>query len=133
MKTKILVIDDEEVILEVMQRILQRNGYEVYVCATAVEALEFSGEHLPNLIISDYNLSELSNGVDLALSIRRLTKKEIPVIIMSGSRHYRHDARTNEFEFIKKPLDRMKLTALVESQLLETKSTSTESLREGLW
>jgi DNA-binding NtrC family response regulator len=114
MKKKVLVIDDEKVILDVVKRFMQRNGYEVYVCATAVEAMEFVGKQLPDLIISDFNLSQFGNGVELALSIRGSTKKKIPIIIMSGSLHNRHEA-TNQFGFIEKPFDNMQLTSLVES------------------
>lgn len=71
MKKKILFVDDDKAILHVMKRIIKRiDSSEVYLCATAVDAHEVAGKHLPDLIISDYDLSKQSTGVDLALGIR---------------------------------------------------------------
>lgn len=120
MKKRILVVDDEKTILNVIKRLMKRNGYEVQGCATSVEATDFIRMHFPDLIIADFNLSELGNGVDLALSIRWSAEQEIPIIIMSGSPHTLQKARTNRFGFIEKPIDNRKLVALVEKSFHES-------------
>jgi DNA-binding NtrC family response regulator len=62
-------------------------------------------------------LSEIENGVDLALRIRGSTNADIPVIIMSGSPQNVQKAMVNEFEFIKKPFRKRELNTLVERSL----------------
>ena len=85
MTEKILIVDDDKTVLDVIKRIIKKIGYsEVYLCATTIEAREFATNLVPDLIISDFDLCEMSNGVDLARCILWSTKKEIPVIIMSG-------------------------------------------------
>ena len=115
MMKNILVIDDDRTVLDIVNRIIKKIGHSVaYLCATAVEAREFARKLVPDLTISDFDLSESRNGVDLALSIRRSTKQAIPVIIMSGSPQNDEMAKTNGFEFIGKPFYSNELIALVE-------------------
>jgi response regulator NasT len=122
MKKKILVIDDENIVLDLMTRIMKGNGYRVYGCTNADKAIEFATKRLPDLIISDYDLSEIENGVDLALSIRRSTNMGIPVIIMSGSPQNGQKAMANEFEFIKKPFNKVELIGLVERSFVSSRN-----------
>ncbi len=55
-KPKILVVDDEENILEVLQLLLERGGYEVWTAMSPVSALELLRTQEPDLIISDVNM-----------------------------------------------------------------------------
>jgi DNA-binding NtrC family response regulator len=127
-RKQILIVDDEQAILDVIKRIFAKNGhYEVYACGTAVEAGEFVRTDVPDLIISDFDLSEFDNGVDLALSIRQSAKKEIPVIIMSGSPHNRQKAKINGFEFIKKPFSCDELTAMAETSIKPERKIAAQS------
>jgi len=79
---RILVVDDEPVILETSSLILQNNGYEVETAKDGFEALAKLRRSLPDLIISDLRMPNMS-GFEL-LSVVRRRFPQIPVIAISG-------------------------------------------------
>ena len=81
----ILVVEDEDGVRSVLERILERNGYRVITAATAREALELvadDGLQRIDLLLSDVVMPEMS-GVELS---ERLTERRpsLPVLFMSG-------------------------------------------------
>jgi len=81
--SKILVIDDEMGIREVVREALSKEGHEVSTVPSAEQAFATLLKQPFDLVISDINLGE-SSGIDVLKKIREL-QKEIPVIIYSGS------------------------------------------------
>ncbi len=82
---RILCIDDEVSILEVTQRILQRQGFEVTAISEPERAIEVF-ERNPNgfdLVLADYFMPKLT-GLDVARRIRSLNQ-ELPIILSSGN------------------------------------------------
>lgn len=115
-KIKILVVDDEAAVLRSLKRILNAQSHEVFISASAEEAMGVTKKHIPDLIIADYNLVT-SNGVDLALAIRRSLKKRIPVIIISGLPANSKHAMRHYFRFIQKPFTIKELLKTVDECL----------------
>ena len=81
---RILLVDDEQIIVELGIAILERLGYEVAGETNSLHALEIfrskPGEF--DLIVTDYTMPGL-NGTDLAKEIRRV-RPDIPVILSTG-------------------------------------------------
>ena len=83
-KEKILIVDDEKDIVELVQYNLQKEGYRVISAYNGEDALELIKKHLPNLIILDLMLP----GID-GLEICRILKKDsltsnIPIIMLTA-------------------------------------------------
>jgi CheY-like chemotaxis protein len=80
----VMYVDDDDVMLLMVQRLLQREGYEVTVCGNAAQAIELLGAEPGrfDLVVSDFNMPEVS-GVELARQIA-LLRPGLPVIISSG-------------------------------------------------
>ncbi len=114
---KILVIDDEPVVGDIIKRFIQNDKYSVLVCESSDEAIEATQQGVPGLIISDFNLPCCSNGVDLCLKIQKSTSEQVPVIIISGEIKNELNAKKRGFAFMGKPLDKEKLVPLVEACL----------------
>jgi two-component system cell cycle sensor histidine kinase/response regulator CckA len=76
----ILVVDDEELIRGLVQRVLERRGYTVVACHTAAEALAQSKPF--DLLLVDLILPEMV-GRELAETLR-LRCPGLPVVLMSG-------------------------------------------------
>ena len=70
MKTKVLVVDDEPDVIELIQFNLKAAGYEVLTAADGDEALKKARLHLPGLILLDVMLPEL-DGLDVCKILRR--------------------------------------------------------------
>lgn len=84
MRTKILVIDDEEAVCEIMKFNLEREGYEVDTAYSAEEALDMDNLDSYSLFIVDIMMGELS-GFDFANRIHNVTAtKDIPMLFCSA-------------------------------------------------
>ncbi|MDE6120166.1 MAG: response regulator transcription factor, partial [Muribaculaceae bacterium] len=83
MRTKILVIDDEEALCEILKFNLEREGYEVDCAYSAEEALEMDLEDY-SLFMVDIMMDELS-GFDFAKRIRNVTSLEDKPILFCSA------------------------------------------------
>jgi len=84
MRTKILVIDDEEAVCEILKFNLEREGYEVDTAYSAEEALDMDNLDSYSLFIVDIMMGELS-GFDFANRIHNVTATEdIPMLFCSA-------------------------------------------------
>ena len=84
MSQKILVVDDEPDLIEMLQFNLRAEGYEVITAATGLEALNQAREHLPDLILLDLMLPEL-DGIAVCEILHRLpSTASIPVIMLTA-------------------------------------------------
>ena len=81
---RILLIDDEQIVVEMGTAILERLGYNVTPETDSLRALEIfrsrPGEF--DLIITDYTMPNLT-GIDLSKEIRRI-QPDIPIILCTG-------------------------------------------------
>lgn len=104
----VLVVDDEEGIIQLVQRTLEKKGYEVQVARRGREALEKLDASVPDLVLLDANLPEV-HGFDLCQKIKSNSRlAHIPVIMITA--HYRgwrfaHDTREafGADDFLEKP------------------------------
>ena len=81
-KFRVLVVDDEPSILQIAAALFASKGYEVLTAADGFEALVQLRQSLPDVIISDLSMPNMS-GFEL-LSVVRRRFPHIPVIAMSG-------------------------------------------------
>jgi DNA-binding response OmpR family regulator len=78
---KILVVDDEPAITELLRYNLQRNGYQVVVAHDGREALRLARGGHPDLIVLDLMLPEL-DGLDVCRELRR--ESSVPIIMLTA-------------------------------------------------
>ncbi|RKY29652.1 MAG: hypothetical protein DRP74_08445 [Candidatus Omnitrophota bacterium] len=87
MAKKILVIDDEELIIKSLRKLLEKNGFMVYVAKNGQDAIVMAEEENFDLIIADIRMPGI-NGVDTVQSIfenlenRKVSR--IPTIFITG-------------------------------------------------
>lgn len=87
MAKKILVIDDEELIIRSLSRLLEKNGYEVFIAKNGQDAIIMIEERDFDLILADIRMPGM-NGVETVRYIHDKTqekaRKNIPVIFITG-------------------------------------------------
>lgn len=87
MAKRILVIDDEEIIIKSLSKLLEKNGYEVFVAKNGQDAIIMVEEEDFDLILADIRMPGL-NGVETVKNIyKEATKKgqrKIPTIFITG-------------------------------------------------
>src|SRR5437868_7409372 len=82
-KRQILVVDDEPSIREILARVLTSAGYDVVTAEDGFEALLQLRRAIPDVLISDLNMPQMSGFEFLSVVRRRFPK--ISVIAMSGA------------------------------------------------
>jgi DNA-binding response OmpR family regulator len=80
-KRKILVVDDEPKVVELIKVYLEKDGYDVLVSGNGRDAVEKTRSYKPDLLVLDLNLPEL-DGIEVFRSIR--TFSDIPVIMVTA-------------------------------------------------
>ena len=81
MATRILVVDDEPPIVDVLVYNLQRANYEVVVARDGKEALTKARQEEPDLIILDLMLPHL-DGLEVCRALRR--ERDVPIIMLTA-------------------------------------------------
>jgi DNA-binding response OmpR family regulator len=85
MPKRILIIEDEEILMNLLQRKLLQEGYEVSVARDGDEGLKTMRENSPDLILLDILMPRVS-GIEVMEEMQRDGRlKDIPVIIISNS------------------------------------------------
>lgn len=108
-KIKILVIDDDPLVLRSVETLLKKEGYDCQAARSAQEGLgKFRGNHF-DLVISDIRMPG-KNGVEAAQEISRLFKEEaqseIPILFITGFAELADQLKAEKLgEVILKPFD----------------------------
>lgn len=79
---KVLIAEDDSLILRTVQMFLKKEGYDVISCSDGKDALEKFESHNPDLIITDIMLPYLS-GLEITGKVKQ-SANSIPVIITSS-------------------------------------------------
>jgi two-component system nitrogen regulation response regulator NtrX len=132
---RILVVDDEADIRELLKEILTEEGYEVDVAADAEEARACRKEQDVDLVLLDIWMPD-TDGITL---LREWAADEVkaaaPVVMMSGHGTVEtavEATRLGAFDFIEKPVSLAKLLRLVELALEEGRSGQRPRTRQLL-
>ena len=82
--TKILVVDDEEGILDLLYENLSDDGFEVISANNGASALAQIYREQPDIVLLDLNIPEV-NGYEVLRELRdATTTKNLPVILLTG-------------------------------------------------
>lgn len=81
---KILIVDDEEDILNLLEKKLMKEDYEVLKAATAQDALQKAQKSSPQLILMDIALPDMEGPAAVRLLSENPSTQDIPVIFLSG-------------------------------------------------
>src|SRR5688500_4927596 len=125
---RVLVVEDDAAIGQVLQRSLQLEGYEVALAPDGVTALERAYDFEPDAVILDLGLPRL-DGIDVAKRIRK--DSEVPILMLTAregieSRVEGLDAGADDY--LVKPFERQELLARVRAMLRRTPPRGAEWL-----
>lgn len=79
--TKILLVDDEKMILEVLEAYFQKEGWNIITAFNGIDALKNVKEQEPNIIILDLMLPDIS-GEEVCRLIRK--ENDVPIIMLTA-------------------------------------------------
>jgi len=129
---KILLVDDEPDILEIVEYNLKNQGYQVYTASNGVEALKTAKKIIPNLILLDIMMPEM-DGIETCEKIRTLKSLENTLIAFLTARNedYSHVAGfdAGADDYITKPIKPKVLISKIKSLLRRLKTeTQTDEI-----
>ncbi|MBK9208014.1 MAG: response regulator [Anaerolineales bacterium] len=81
MCTKVLVIDDDLAITELMSMLLKTHGFDVYTCNSGMEGVKFVKENKPNVVLLDLMMPDL-DGWQVCKALRAFSN--VPIFILSA-------------------------------------------------
>lgn len=120
MLAKILVVDDEPSIVDVLTRFLTREGYEVLTAGNGREALDRVQQEQPDLILLDITMPEM-DGFTVCRQLKDDERTAlIPITMLTGLDDREHRTRGIEAgadDFLTKPFEQSILRARISSQL----------------
>lgn len=121
---KIVYVEDEQEMIDLVKLILSRKGYQVIGAAGGREGLDIIREEIPDLVLLDLMMPDIE-GWDVYQQIRAdETTRHIPVIVVTAKAQNidkvlgLHIAKVNDY--ISKPFSPQDLVASVERVLAET-------------
>ena len=80
---KILIVDDEKYVREMIQLRLQEEGYDVSIASDAIEGINIAKTYQPDLILTDIMMEGIS-GIEGVKKLREEVSATVPILVLSG-------------------------------------------------
>ena len=132
--SKILVIDDEAWLREMISLALGQQGFSVIEASNSVEGLERASQDSPDLIICDVNMDKAGAGYQTLEKLREDKQTAaIPFILMTGladAKGMRHGMELGADDYLPKPFKIEELYAAVDARLRKAKTVREDAERK---
>src|SRR5580704_11146341 len=127
----VLVIDDDALVLDAMRGVLRSWGCSVATATSETAAVAGLSEYerTPDLIISDYRLSDGSNGIQVIERLRRALDARVPAFLISGDAapERLREIAGSGYYLLQKPVLPMTLRSVVSQLLMQHDKTDPPS------
>src|ERR1039457_2553117 len=127
---KILVIDDEEWLREMIHLALQQRGFEVIEAVDGADGIELARKELPDLILCDINMGKVDGYLTLSSLRNEAPTAAIPFILMTGladNAGMRHGMELGADDYLPKPFTTDGLYAAVDARLKKAQTIRDEA------
>jgi len=121
MSEKILVVDDEPRVVQLVRKVLEAVGYQVIAAASGEPAIEMVALEQPNLVLLDILLPHELDGYGVCRRIREFS--EVPVIMLTAKAlesDVLHGFDVGADDYLTKPFNAKELVARVKAVLRRT-------------
>ena len=119
-KYRILVVDDDETVADLVVRLLQEKGFHAWSVYDPTEAPQRAAEIRPDLVIVDFNMPKLI-GPELAILLKsRAETAKAPILFLSGmidEDHREIGKYSGGAAYLEKPVDPEKLISTIRGLL----------------
>jgi len=114
---RILVVDDDDELAEVVRQVLRDAGHSVATVRHGAAALELVSHHSPDLILLDLSMP-IMDGWSFVTQYRRTAKQGARIVLLTANQHAPEIARTLQADgYITKPFEMEDLLAVVGREL----------------
>src|SRR6201996_4307570 len=131
MSSRILVVDDDSSLAEMLTIVLQGEGFDTTVVSDGAQALPAVREHAPDLVLLDLMLPGM-NGIDVCRAIR--AESGVPVVMLTAKTDTVDvvlGLESGADDYIVKPFKPKELVARIRARLRRTEEPAPEMLQIG--
>lgn len=131
MKTRVLVVDDDEALAEMIGIVLRNDGFEPIFCNNGAEALETFRESDPDLVLLDLMLPGV-DGIEICRQIR--AESDLPIVMLTAKSDTADVVKGLESgadDYVPKPFKPAELVARVRARLRPADQKTPENLTIG--
>ena len=117
MQYKILIVDDDETICELLRLYLEKDGFETVVANNGEQAVDYAAKYMPDLILLDIMLPKL-DGWQVCREIRK--SSDVPIIMLTAKGETFDKILGLELgadDYISKPFDTKEVIARIKAVL----------------
>jgi two-component system, sensor histidine kinase and response regulator len=127
---RILVIDDETWLREMVHMALEQKGYEVLEAENGATGIEAARTALPDLILCDVNMEKVDGYLTLSSLRKEPATASVPFILMTGLADHagmRHGMELGADDYLPKPFSIEALYAAVDTRLKKAQAVREEA------
>jgi DNA-binding response OmpR family regulator len=128
---RVLVVEDDADIADVLRRSLRNEGYEVKTSADGVEALDIAAGFLPDLVVLDLGLPRL-DGIEVCRRLRM--EGDVPILMLTARSETEDRVSgldSGADDYLVKPFERQELLARIRALLRRRPPRGTASMQVG--
>ena len=134
-KAKVLVLDDDKLVLKAVSEVLRRDGYDVLALADPLEAIATAKDPAIDVVVSDIRMPNLS-GLDVLKAFKQ-AQPDVEVILMTGHASLEtavEAVKAGAYDFLAKPFERIEDFSLRVAKAAERRALKkrTRQLEEAL-
>lgn len=119
MGSKILIADDSKLVVSLIRSIFEneKDDFTVITASDGKEAIEKAENELPDIILMDWQMPELSGIESLKLLKQNEKTKSIPVIMLTATESTNEAFEFGANDFVQKPFEKTELIARIKTSL----------------
>ena len=130
MQYKILIVDDDENICELLRLYLEKDGFDTVVANDGEQAVDYAAKYSPDLILLDIMLPKL-DGWQVCREIRKFS--EVPIIMLTAKGEVFDRVLGLELgadDYVVKPFDAKEVLARIKAVLRRSASSMADEVKE---
>ncbi len=131
MRGRVLIVDDDTALAEMLGIVLRGEGYEPVLCAHGDRALAMFREHKPDLVLLDLMLPGM-DGIDVCRAIR--AKSGVPIVMLTAKTDTVDvvvGLESGADDYVMKPFKPKELVARIRARLRRSEEPAPEMLEIG--
>jgi DNA-binding response OmpR family regulator len=128
---RVLIVEDDEDIADVLRRSLRNEGYEVRTSADGVEALDVAAGFIPDLVVLDLGLPRM-DGIEVCRRLR--ADSDVPILMLTARSETEDRVGgldSGADDYLVKPFERRELLARIRALLRRRPPRGSASLQVG--